>query len=166
MNIFYYKCKGCGSAWNFEEGAGWVDERGNFGHSKQPEGTNIGKPEGAWEPVKYIEKLCLACNGKYTVLSGNVRSYPVKPLQVVAPGTQEIHVVDNTSTCPVCKSAMFSGRELLDRVINRDRCSKFMLSRIPTAVAAKCPKCKVDYFRYDNNGSSQPSNDTCNNCKP
>lgn len=159
MNPFYYRCKGCGATWHFEEGLGWVDERGNFGRRTHPDGAVIGKPQGEWEPVNYLEKLCLACNAKYTVLSGNVRSYPVKPLQVPSGGTEEIHVVDSTGTCPVCKSPIYSGRELLDRVINKDRCSKFMLARLPSTSAIKCPKCKAEYLRYDNAGTSA-------SCKP
>lgn len=154
MNPFYYKCKGCGATWVFEEGAGWVDERGNFGRRVHPDGAIMGKPEGEWEPVKYIEKLCMSCNGKYTVLTGNVRSYPVKPLQTPHGESIELHLVDNASTCPVCKSSMYSGRELLDNVINRDRCSKFMLARLPSTSSLKCPKCKAEYLRYDNAGGA------------
>ncbi len=153
-NAFYFKCKQCNSTWKLEEGTGWLDEHGNFGYSSKQGGSVIGNPTGQWEPVSFVEKLCLACNGTYIVLSGNSRSYPVIPLQPIGPDAKEIRVTDNASNCPACKLPMYSGRELLDHVINRDRCSKFMISRIPSSSAVKCPACKEEYLRYDNAGIS------------
>ena len=149
--IFFFKCSSCDYYIVTNEGAsGWIDNEGNLGRAVI-NGTILGKPKGGYINIWYDERLCTSCGKIYHVVDGDTHGIDLKPQQFMEEMGRNISVLVNANECPECKIKLKQGREVLNFVINRDKCWKpFDLNLDLTKDdMLKCPKCKNEFLLYD-----------------
>jgi len=151
--MFYFGCKTCKEPILLiliEDMYAWIDENGNFGLANVDRGITEGKPEGKSFPAWYSIRYCPQCGRTYTVVSGNRYGISLKKEHLFQSSGEKWVVYDNIKECPMCQIPLLTGREVLERVINRDQ---FRRNDYPPledlTCALKCPRCREDYLLYE-----------------
>lgn len=102
----------------------WIDLKGNFGLANFEGNVTEGTPEGKIKLSTYSLRYCSSCKKPFTI-------------------------VENLKICPKCNSDLLTGREVLERVINRERCWKIELPPFKNkSFALACPKCEIGSMSY------------------
>ncbi|TFF97142.1 MAG: hypothetical protein EU547_05090 [Promethearchaeota archaeon] len=105
--------------------------------------------------IFYDTELCVECGTTYYVIHGDTHGIPIKPTQDINEPKQNVYIpkisiLNNNEYCPKCGIKLQQGKEILDQLINREKCWKFDLPPLKSKEKAlMCPICKKDYLYYN-----------------
>ena len=152
--IFFFKCESCNYYIALDEGSyGWIDIKGNFGRTVIGSDTNLGEPEGEAYNIWYDIKLCTNCGNVYYTIEGDTHGIKVKQKQDIKEENvfiPDVFILVNEDFCPECQVKLLQGQEVLELVINREKCRRWNFVPLESEEEAlKCPQCKEDYLLFD-----------------
>ena len=62
----------------------------------------------------------------------------------------DVFILVNEDFCPECQVELLQGQDVLELVINREKCRRWNLVPLETEKKAlKCPQCKEDYLLFE-----------------